>query len=126
MEITEREFDTILAALRLWQSEPFGSAVCDIREIASEHGEPLNAAEVDELCVKLNCGLGKTPYGLVTISGGVGDLALAEGCDVDILDFDNLKDETPETVFLSDREWAYLKEHDLDEYNRLRVPLQTA
>jgi hypothetical protein len=60
------------------------------------------------------------PYVLITVSGGVADVAVNQGCDVDILDFDNLKEDTREIVSLSDREWEYLKQHDPAIYARLR------
>jgi hypothetical protein len=57
----------------------------------------------------------RRPYALVTISGGVADLVIAEGdAEVDILDFDNLESTGPEDLILSDREWDYLKEYSPD------------
>ena len=56
-----------------------------------------------------------TQYAIVTVSGGVADLAHTEGyLGVDILDYDNLKDCGPGDIQLSDGEWAYLKEHSPD------------
>jgi hypothetical protein len=58
-------------------------------------------------------------YALVTISGGVGDIAICpRWVDVDILDFDNLWDliNLNEKLSLSDREWTYLKENDPEAY----------
>jgi hypothetical protein len=63
----------------------------------------------------------KERYVLVTISGGCGDIAIQPGdVDVDILDFDNIKDIGPDDINLSDREWEYLKEHDPEEFARLK------
>jgi hypothetical protein len=63
----------------------------------------------------------RKPYALVTVSGGVADLVIAEGgAEVDILDFDNLKDATPETISLSDREWEYLKKNDSELFAELK------
>jgi hypothetical protein len=60
------------------------------------------------------------PYVRVTISGGVGDVAQnASNIDVDILDFDNLKDQSAEDTNLSDCEWQYLKAHDAGLYFQL-------
>lgn len=62
------------------------------------------------------------PYVLITVSGGVADIGISEGAEVDILDFDNLKDINPGHLrSLSDREWEYLKKHDPQEYARLWV-----
>src|SRR4029077_6424586 len=62
----------------------------------------------------------KKPYVLITVSGGTAYLAKNDGnIDVDILDFDNLKDATPETIFLSDMEWDYLKKFEPTTYKRL-------
>jgi hypothetical protein len=58
-------------------------------------------------------------YALVTISGGVGDIAICpRGMGIDILDFDNLWDliNLNEKISLSDREWTYLKEKDPETY----------
>jgi hypothetical protein len=61
------------------------------------------------------------PYVLIVVSGGVAELAKgSETADVDILDFDNLKEDTRETVSLSDREWEYLQAEYPEQYARLR------
>lgn len=63
----------------------------------------------------------KKEYVLVTVRGGVADLAICpKGVEVDILDFDNLKDIAAGDARLSDKEWAYLKKNDHDEYKRLK------
>lgn len=54
--VTRREFDTILAALRLSQHDSAWIADGDgmIRNIAEEHGDALTNAEINALCEKLN------------------------------------------------------------------------
>ena len=64
IDVDGREFDTILAGLRMWQwaLEPGGDYPSDfervqaILEIASEHGKPLTAEDIDSLCERLNTG----------------------------------------------------------------------
>jgi hypothetical protein len=55
-KVTRREFDSILAALRLSQHDSAWIADGDgmIRAIASEYGDPLTNEEIDALCEKLN------------------------------------------------------------------------
>jgi hypothetical protein len=54
----------------------------------------------------------KKPYVLVTVSGGVADVVQGSSVvDVDILDYDNLRDCGPGDIQLSDGEWAYLEKH---------------
>ena len=52
LRVTDREFDTILAALRYWRRRD------DDRmpesEIAAEHGKPLSDVEIDALCERIN------------------------------------------------------------------------
>jgi hypothetical protein len=75
---------------------------------ALEHGRLRTARK------KITEAVGR-PYAIVTVRGGVADLAHTEGeCGVDILDFDNLETTGPDDLILSDGEWAYLKEHDPD------------
>jgi hypothetical protein len=56
LTVTEREFDTIIAALRLWQTD--GAHIADgdgsIIKLAEEHGQSLSNAEVDELIERIN------------------------------------------------------------------------
>jgi hypothetical protein len=54
------------------------------------------------------------PYGyvLITVSGGVADVVINEGCDVDILDYDNLESTGADDLILSDREWDHLRTYD--------------
>lgn len=55
----------------------------------------------------------KQPYVLITVSGGVADIAIAEGeVGIDILDFDDLEQTEPDKLRLSEREWEYLRKHD--------------
>jgi hypothetical protein len=55
-EFSAREWDTVLAALRLWQTE--SAHIADgagfIASIAEEHGDPLTNAEVDRLIERIN------------------------------------------------------------------------
>jgi len=64
----------------------------------------------------------KTKTILITVSGGVAEIAsrIPKGIDVDILDFDNLKDTSPGDAILSDVEWSYLKKNCPNEYKRLK------
>jgi hypothetical protein len=54
-QLTERELATVLAALRHWQTAESAEAHEDI---ATDGGrlEPLKVDEIDELCLRLNCG----------------------------------------------------------------------
>lgn len=64
LEVTEREFHTILASLRFWEAfvtkHPEGDQGW-FDDIASNGGEidPLGADEIDALCLRLNTGSGK-------------------------------------------------------------------
>jgi hypothetical protein len=56
--VDEREFDTILAALRAYQTllRQNSAILQDVEEIAENSGDlPLDVAEVDDLCERLNC-----------------------------------------------------------------------
>jgi hypothetical protein len=55
--MNEQERATILAALRLWQREP-GPLPDELMDIATNQGDfgLLDAAEVDQLCERLNIG----------------------------------------------------------------------
>lgn len=55
--MNKRELATVLAALRVYQgSEDIGN---EVREIATNGGkfEGMSIIEIDELCMKLNCGI---------------------------------------------------------------------
>ena len=56
IKVNERELDTILAALRVYQTmlNMQSAVVDDVHNIASEHGEPMTEAEIDTLCENLN------------------------------------------------------------------------
>jgi hypothetical protein len=55
----------------------------------------------------------KKPYVLITVSGGIADVVTNDSdVDVDILDFDNLKDHAIGGTILSQKEWDYLKEFE--------------
>lgn len=55
LKVSEREFDAILAGLRLWQSERERGQE-PMMDIATEHGKALSSDEVDDLCERINCG----------------------------------------------------------------------
>jgi hypothetical protein len=67
------------------------------------------------------------PYALIVVHGGVAYLNKAKGCDVDILDLDNLKDliELNEKITpLSEDEEAFLKKDNPEmfaRYEKLRA-----
>jgi hypothetical protein len=52
ISITEREHDTILAALRLWQEADEHNRG-DLRDIAEAAGVPLSNEEIDVLCERI-------------------------------------------------------------------------
>jgi hypothetical protein len=54
MKFNQRETATVLAALRYWQREGFGSAGHE-RDIAEEHGKSLTKDDIDALCERINC-----------------------------------------------------------------------
>ena len=59
IEVDEREFDTVLAALRYYQQHvpsecEQGRLLSRCRLIAGEHGVPLNDEEIDRLCIRIN------------------------------------------------------------------------
>jgi hypothetical protein len=56
-------------------------------------------------------------YVLVTVRGGVAEVAVTEhdkdtSVEVDILDYGNLEQTGADDLILSDNEWRYLKEND--------------
>lgn len=55
MQLDSRQLATILAALRYWQREGFMSSGHEM-DIATDGGilRPLNGAEIDLLCERLN------------------------------------------------------------------------
>jgi hypothetical protein len=58
IEVTERQFHTILAGLRCWQRYLAEHPIYVDDDIASNCGEvqPLTQDEIDDLCERLNCG----------------------------------------------------------------------
>jgi predicted proteasome-type protease len=55
LTVTDRERDTILAALRHYQASTIISDA--IRDIANnDHDNPLSEDEIDTLCEDINCG----------------------------------------------------------------------
>lgn len=56
-DMTPRERDTILAALRVYQQAlemNGGKPPADVNDIARNSGKPLTAEEIDELCPRIN------------------------------------------------------------------------
>jgi hypothetical protein len=55
VHVTATEFDTILAALRFWQSQPCRDSMAEM-EIATNNDqhEPLEDGEIDDLCERIN------------------------------------------------------------------------
>lgn len=52
--ITPREFDTIIAALKMWQLDAITDGIpVDFADIAMEHGDALSKSEVGRLIVRL-------------------------------------------------------------------------
>ncbi len=63
LEVSSREFDTVLAALRVWQSRmlmgawPGSAETATIEQmIAEDHGPKLTRREVGQLCLRLQGG----------------------------------------------------------------------
>jgi DNA polymerase III delta subunit len=54
IRVSAREFDTILAALRLYQEHEPGEIRTEVQEMASEHGKALTNEEIDALCERIN------------------------------------------------------------------------
>jgi hypothetical protein len=54
---TERELATVSTALRYWQAA-LPEGIEGYRDIVTDGNrfEPLSADEIDEFCIKLNCG----------------------------------------------------------------------
>lgn len=141
--LSSRELATVLAALRLWQQEDpvLGGFVVGhdqlqaIKDIATDNGEfePLTPTEIDTLCERLNVAetpntepATRKPYVIVTVSGGVAELAKGgESADVDIIDFDNIKEDYQRAAQeLSAPELDYLREHDSYTYDKLKPYLE--
>lgn len=56
LTLTLRERDTVIAALRYWLREGLMSHGHEIELAENDHGNPLNPAEIDDLCERINCG----------------------------------------------------------------------
>jgi hypothetical protein len=60
MELTKRQRDTVIAALRYWQAEVTDEMTetegipIDFADIALEHGNALTSEEIDKLVYKFN------------------------------------------------------------------------
>lgn len=54
--LTAREFDTVIAALRLWQmpSAHIADGTGELADMAEENGEALTNAEIDALVERIN------------------------------------------------------------------------
>lgn len=58
--ISLRELDTIVAALRVWQTHTYGQLPTNTQleaceEIAQEHGSALSGTDIGQLIERLNC-----------------------------------------------------------------------
>lgn len=91
LNVSDREFHTILAALRYWQHPDFGAvgsgeesnkaradALEAIRSIATNEGtfDGLCEGEIDQLCERINCTGSKCPT-----CGKIGNIVNECGCD---------------------------------------------
>ncbi len=87
--------------------------------------ETLHAYATAQACYKMVSD--KTPYAIVTVEGGVADLSYTQnGAQVDILDYDNLKDtDGQSTIELSEGEAKYLRKYDREFWNRIRKQVVT-
>lgn len=64
IQVDDREFDTIVAALSLWQYLALpkeypgmdGHRLHKLRQMTEEHGPPLNYDEIEELAQRMNMG----------------------------------------------------------------------
>lgn len=60
IEVSQREFDTIIAALRMWQADvtdsmtPEEGVPADFADIAMEHGDALTSKAIDRLIARIN------------------------------------------------------------------------
>ncbi len=83
--MNDRERDTILAALRLWQrTHPHPD---DLMTIADEHAARLTADEIDELCDRIN--RDDQPLVVLHLDGGlIDDINATTPLEVIILDYD--------------------------------------
>lgn len=129
--LSSRELATVLAALRYWQE----ATIADTRRYAdffTDHWKLTNT-EINTLCERLNVAetpntepVPRKPYVIVTVSGGVAELAKGgESADVDIIDFDNIREDYQRAAQeLSAPELDYLREHDSYTYDKLKPYLE--
>lgn len=60
LEVSARELDTIIAALRMWQADVTDTMTAtegipvDFADIALEHGNALNSSAIDRLVRRIN------------------------------------------------------------------------
>ena len=60
IEVSQRELDTIIAALRMWQADVTDNMTkgegipVDFADIALEHGNALTSAAIDRLIERIN------------------------------------------------------------------------
>ena len=55
LQFSTPEIDTVLAALRFWQTEHDIGDTAECQMIAEDHGDALTVAQIDELCDRINC-----------------------------------------------------------------------
>lgn len=118
----------ILESLKLkWHCEMCGATNKKPKSVLEHHKdefqlEPAFNPSGQPMTLCRDCRIGsaellasRKTYALVTVSGGIADVVLAEGgAEIDILDFDNLESTDAPDLILSDREWEYLKEYSPD------------
>lgn len=54
MNLNDRQHDTVIAALRLYQQKDWSEHPPEIQDIALEHGVPLSQGDIDYLIERLN------------------------------------------------------------------------
>ena len=90
MVFSQRELATVLAALRFWARTGISGTPLE-HSIATEGDvlRPLNTEEVDVLCERLNTvDDHEAKRVLVSVSGGVADIACDPGVEVAVFDHD--------------------------------------
>src|ERR1700736_5175229 len=151
--MTDRELATVLASLRFWQQhladkETMGFADCPIPDHFDNGIAPLNTAEIDDLCVRLNFGDDDGEKSPLRVKTWISKGTLAEHYDSadeilgdmgDALDAARA-DEIPDTVLflgdddrwytvaieacLDEAEAGYVHEVVENEINELEIELQ--
>lgn len=143
VEISVREWDTILAALRFWQvaadQESAGSVEIDgeqydsICAIAREHGSHLLCGEIDKLCERIN-GSPEPVEPIIFVEGGIVQDVIYPTPDAetgqpytplkyDLVDYDVLEGSSDEEIAdyftnRSDTTQKYMKKHLPAEYKK--------